>query len=43
MRLVKGSRIVLKAVTAYKLRALLAILGIVVDVVGSFILSRATG
>ena len=32
MRLLKGSRIALKAVTAHKLRALLAILGIVVGV-----------
>jgi putative ABC transport system permease protein len=32
MRLVKGSRVALKAVTAHKLRALLAILGIVVGV-----------
>ena len=32
MRLIKGSRIALKAVTAHKLRALLAILGIVVGV-----------
>ena len=32
MRLLKGSRIALKAVTAHKLRALLAILGIVLGV-----------
>ncbi len=43
MHLLKGSRIALKAVTAHKFRALLAILGIVVGVVGRFTLSRAPG
>jgi putative ABC transport system permease protein len=43
MRLAKGSRIAIKAVTAHKLRALLAILGIVVGVAGGLILSRVTG
>jgi putative ABC transport system permease protein len=38
MRLLKGSRIALKAVTAHKLRALLAILGIVVGVAAVIIM-----
>ncbi len=43
MHLLKGFRMAFKAVTTHRLRALLAILGIVVGVVGGFILSRATG
>jgi formate-dependent nitrite reductase membrane component NrfD len=43
MHLLKGSRIAIKAVTAHKLQALLAFLGIVVGVAGGLILSRVTG
>lgn len=43
MHLVKGSRIALKSVTAHKLRALLAILGIVVGVAGGLLLRQVTG
>ncbi len=42
MRLIKGARIALKAVTAHKLRALLAILGIVVGV-AAVIVMQAVG